>query len=73
MEDFERILNADWPERMQEILSLGRERRPIAISPNMSGSLRRDVSYSPLSLLAYACFGSHYEIHIVVFSPRKRL
>ena len=44
MEDFERRLNSDWPERMQEILSLGRERTPIAISANGNGSLRRDVS-----------------------------
>ncbi|KAL6323098.1 hypothetical protein AAG906_027358 [Vitis piasezkii] len=38
VEDFERILNSDWPERMQEILSLGRERKPI----NGNGSLSRD-------------------------------
>ncbi|XP_035540307.1 SKP1-like protein 21 [Juglans regia] len=29
VEDFARRLNSDWPERMQEILSLGQERRLI--------------------------------------------
>ncbi|GLT62488.1 hypothetical protein SLA2020_351250 [Shorea laevis] len=29
VEDFARRLNSDWPERMQEILSLGQERRPV--------------------------------------------
>ncbi|KAL6963422.1 hypothetical protein U1Q18_043738, partial [Sarracenia purpurea var. burkii] len=28
VEDFARRLNSDWPERMQEILSLGQERPP---------------------------------------------
>ncbi|XP_041026863.1 SKP1-like protein 21 [Juglans microcarpa x Juglans regia] len=37
VEDFARRLNSDWPERMQEILSLGQERRPV----NGNGSLRR--------------------------------
>lgn len=52
MEDFERRLNSDWPERMQEILSLGRERKPIAMSANGNGSLRRDVSFFAIPLLA---------------------
>ncbi|KAK4411404.1 SKP1-like protein 21 [Sesamum angolense] len=29
VEDFARRLNSDWPERMQEILSLGQEKRPL--------------------------------------------
>ncbi|KAK6786742.1 hypothetical protein RDI58_015267 [Solanum bulbocastanum] len=41
VEDFARRLNSDWPERMQEILSLGQERRPVPLSVNGNGSLRR--------------------------------
>ncbi|XAR63050.1 hypothetical protein NMG60_11022852 [Bertholletia excelsa] len=41
VEDFKRRLNSDWPERLQEILSLGEERRPIQISINGNGSSRR--------------------------------
>ncbi|XP_043715732.1 SKP1-like protein 21 isoform X3 [Telopea speciosissima] len=41
VEDFARRLNSDWPERMQEILSLGQERRLLPISMNGNGSLRR--------------------------------
>ncbi|KAG6666883.1 hypothetical protein CIPAW_01G062400 [Carya illinoinensis] len=37
VEDFARRLNSDWPERMQEILSLGQERRPV----NGNGSSRK--------------------------------
>ncbi|KAG6663526.1 SKP1-like protein 21 isoform X4 [Carya illinoinensis] len=40
VEDFARRLNSDWPERMQEILSLGQEGRPV----NENGSLRRYAS-----------------------------
>ncbi|KAG6747532.1 hypothetical protein POTOM_049937 [Populus tomentosa] len=39
VEDFARRLNSDWPERMQEILSLGPERR--LVSMNVNGSSRR--------------------------------
>ncbi|MCL7046705.1 hypothetical protein MKW94_017278 [Papaver nudicaule] len=41
VEDFARRLNSDWPERMQEILSLGKEGRLAPISLNGNGSLRR--------------------------------
>ncbi|XP_010241867.1 PREDICTED: SKP1-like protein 21 isoform X1 [Nelumbo nucifera] len=41
VEDFARRLNSDWPERMQEILSLGQERRHVPISMNGNGSSRR--------------------------------
>ncbi|KAL6981969.1 SKP1-like protein 21 [Sarracenia purpurea var. burkii] len=41
VEDFARRLNSDWPERMQEILSLGQERPPVSISINCNGNLRR--------------------------------
>nr|GMD02260.1 SKP1-like protein 21 isoform X1 [Ipomoea batatas] len=41
VEDFARRLNSVWPERMQELLSLGQERRLVPISMNGNGSLRR--------------------------------
>ncbi|XWS46104.1 hypothetical protein CRYUN_Cryun14cG0034800 [Craigia yunnanensis] len=41
VEDFARRLNSDWPERMQEILSLGQERKPVHLSLNGNGSVRR--------------------------------
>ncbi|KAK4418618.1 SKP1-like protein 21 [Sesamum alatum] len=41
VEDFARRLNSDWPERMQEILSLGQERRPLRLTINGNGSPRR--------------------------------
>ncbi|KAM7261175.1 hypothetical protein ACFE04_026650 [Oxalis oulophora] len=39
VEDFARRLNSDWPERMQEILSLGQERRPLHLPINGNGSI----------------------------------
>ncbi|KNA24298.1 hypothetical protein SOVF_017040 [Spinacia oleracea] len=41
VEDFARILNADWPERMQEILSLGQGRRLTPLSISGNGSAQR--------------------------------
>ncbi|GLT46598.1 hypothetical protein SLA2020_203420 [Shorea laevis] len=41
VEDFARRLNSDWPERMQEILSLGQERNPVNFAINGNGSVRR--------------------------------
>ncbi|KAL4361824.1 hypothetical protein GQ457_04G031490 [Hibiscus cannabinus] len=41
VEDFARRLNSGWPERMQEILSFGHERKPVHFSLNGNGSLRR--------------------------------
>ncbi|CAN6705751.1 unnamed protein product [Malus baccata var. baccata] len=41
VEDFARRLNSDWPERMQEILSLGQERKLAPIDINGNGSARR--------------------------------
>ncbi|KAH0970635.1 hypothetical protein GBA52_022791 [Prunus armeniaca] len=32
VEDFARRLNSDWPQRIQEILALGQERRRIDVS-----------------------------------------
>ncbi|XP_026656533.1 SKP1-like protein 21 isoform X2 [Phoenix dactylifera] len=40
VEDFARRLNSDWPERMQEILSLSQERRAVPNFVNGNGSLR---------------------------------
>ncbi|RYR15377.1 hypothetical protein Ahy_B04g072118 isoform A [Arachis hypogaea] len=34
VEDFARILNSDWPERMQELLSLGQERKAMPFTSN---------------------------------------
>ncbi|XP_026664368.2 SKP1-like protein 21 isoform X3 [Phoenix dactylifera] len=41
VEDFARRLNSDWPERMQEILSLSQERRAVPNLMNGNGSLQR--------------------------------
>ncbi|PKA48044.1 SKP1-like protein 21 [Apostasia shenzhenica] len=41
VEDFARRLNCDWPERMQEILSLGPDRRLIPNLISGNGSLQR--------------------------------
>ncbi|KAK4483477.1 hypothetical protein RD792_010669 [Penstemon davidsonii] len=57
VEDFARRLNSDWPERMQEILSLGQERRPLQLTTNGNGSLRRFTTEAKAALFAveYAC------------------
>lgn len=41
VEDFARRLNSDWPERMQEILSLGQGRRLTSICLSANGSAHR--------------------------------
>ncbi|KAJ8900449.1 hypothetical protein K2173_025226 [Erythroxylum novogranatense] len=41
VEDFARRLNSVWPERMQELLSFGQERRPVHFAVNGNGTLRR--------------------------------
>ncbi|KAL1546274.1 SKP1-like protein 21 [Salvia divinorum] len=41
VEDFARRLNSDWPEIMQGILSRGQERKPLPLTVNGNGSLRR--------------------------------
>ena len=46
VEDFARRLNSDWPERMQEILSLGQQGRLVPISINGNGSAHRYTSMS---------------------------
>ncbi|XP_042489221.1 SKP1-like protein 21 isoform X2 [Macadamia integrifolia] len=52
VEDFARRLNSDWPERMQEILSLGQERRLGLISMNGNGSLQRYATCACWFILA---------------------
>ncbi|GJR85459.1 SKP1-like protein 21 isoform X1 [Tanacetum coccineum] len=37
VEDFARRLNSDWPERVQELLSLGQDRRPSLYTVNGNG------------------------------------
>ncbi|KAH9677745.1 SKP1-like protein 21 [Citrus sinensis] len=44
VEDFARRLNSDWPQRMQEILSLGQDRRLVQVSMNSNCSSRRCTS-----------------------------
>ncbi|KAJ4728269.1 SKP1-like protein 21 [Melia azedarach] len=41
VEDFARRLNSDWPERMQEILSLGQDMRPLHHSINGNGTITK--------------------------------
>lgn len=41
VEDFARRLNSDWPERMQEILSFGQDRRLVPNLMNSNGSLKK--------------------------------
>ncbi|XP_068488169.1 SKP1-like protein 21 isoform X1 [Phaseolus vulgaris] len=43
VEDFARRLNSDWPERMQELLSSGHERKTMLFSPNGNSFLRRNA------------------------------
>ncbi|XP_024440483.1 SKP1-like protein 21 isoform X1 [Populus trichocarpa] len=47
VEDFARILNSDWPERMQELLSLGQERRLTHLSVNGNGALKGHARPDP--------------------------
>ncbi|KAK3194784.1 hypothetical protein Dsin_026094 [Dipteronia sinensis] len=41
VEDFARRLNSDWPERMQEILSLGQDMKALHHSSNGNGTIRK--------------------------------
>ncbi|KAK2361987.1 SKP1 protein [Trifolium repens] len=43
VEDFARRLNSDWPERMQEFLSSGQERKSMLFTTNGNGFLRRNT------------------------------
>lgn len=43
VEDFARRLNSVWPERMQEILSLGQDRRLVPVSLNGNGALKKST------------------------------
>ncbi|XP_026656531.1 SKP1-like protein 21 isoform X1 [Phoenix dactylifera] len=53
VEDFARRLNSDWPERMQEILSLSQERRAVPNFVNGNGSLRGYTGTVGISLRQY--------------------
>ncbi|KAK9202319.1 hypothetical protein WN944_017529 [Citrus x changshan-huyou] len=46
VEDFARRLNSDWPERMQEILSLGHDMKPLRHSTKGNGTIRRYATRS---------------------------
>ncbi|GFP91509.1 skp1-like protein 21 [Phtheirospermum japonicum] len=63
VEDFARRLNSDWPERMQAILSLGQQRRPLQLTINGNGSLRR--------LTSTICFSVYLFIYFVTASVFK--
>ncbi|XP_029127991.1 SKP1-like protein 21 isoform X2 [Cajanus cajan] len=41
--DFARRLNSDWPERMQEFLSTGQEKKTMLFTPNGNSFLRRNA------------------------------
>ncbi|XP_027188035.1 SKP1-like protein 21 [Cicer arietinum] len=43
VEDFARRLNSDWPERIQEFLSPGQERKTMLFATNGNGFLRRNI------------------------------
>ncbi|CAA6662645.1 unnamed protein product [Spirodela intermedia] len=45
VEDFARRLNSDWPERMQEMLSLSQERKLVPLSVNGSCSSQRYTEF----------------------------
>nr|GEU95415.1 SKP1-like protein 21 isoform X2 [Tanacetum cinerariifolium] len=44
VEDFARRLNSDWPERVQELLSLGQDRRPCLYTVNGNGCSAKHLS-----------------------------
>lgn len=48
VEDFARRLNSDWPERVQELLSLGQDRRPSLYTVNGNGSSAKRSSSTGL-------------------------
>ncbi|GFQ07292.1 lanc-like protein gcr2 [Phtheirospermum japonicum] len=45
VEDFSRRLNSDWLERIQQLLFLGQKGRPIRLTTNGNGSLRRLMNF----------------------------
>ncbi|KAK3220679.1 hypothetical protein Dsin_014649 [Dipteronia sinensis] len=58
VEDFARRLNSDWPERMQEILSLGQERRRVQVTTNGNGSVRTCTGMFLPILVPYYIYGN---------------
>ncbi|XP_011030143.1 PREDICTED: SKP1-like protein 21 isoform X2 [Populus euphratica] len=66
VEDFARRLNSDWPERMQEILSLDPKKRPVPLSMNGHGT---SCGYSGrLELLKILCAMSN-NVRVFFFFP----
>lgn len=61
VEDFARRLNSDWPQRMQEILSLGQDRRLVRVSMNGNCSTRRCTSKLFLCICNTPC--SRVDLH----------
>lgn len=58
MEDFARRLNSDWPERVQEILSLGEDTRTGSNLINGNGSVRKyaDTGQVGFFFFFFSCF-----------------
>ncbi|CAL9067306.1 unnamed protein product [Musa banksii] len=55
VEDFARRLNSDWPERMQEILSFGQDRRLVPKLMNSNGSLKKFTGLVKFFVLHVMC------------------
>lgn len=53
VEDFARRLNSDWPERIQEFLSPGQERKTMLFATNGNGFLRRNICMFFLFVCSY--------------------
>lgn len=66
VEDFARRLNSDWPQRMQEIRSLGQERRRAQFSINGNDSLRR---YACMFLFPCHLFSFSWFYLFLLFYP----
>ncbi|KAJ8448726.1 hypothetical protein Cgig2_010613 [Carnegiea gigantea] len=65
VEDFARRLNSDWPERMQEILSLGQGRRLTSLSLSSNGSAQR---YTGIGLHVLAIIHQRCKLGVKSFS-----
>lgn len=70
VEDFARRLNSVWPERMQELLSLGQERRLAPLSINGNGSTHRYTSTFLLKLFNAFSFRFHCNLLLLLVKSR---
>ncbi|GAY51504.1 hypothetical protein CUMW_134670 [Citrus unshiu] len=70
VEDFARRLNSDWPERMQEILSLGHDMKPLRHSTKGNGTIRRYAKATLYSMIKNSNHLSGYH-HIPHYSQSK--